>query len=59
VPAPDGKAESAIPSGDGVPAAGEEPENDVSAPTPAPAEPEPERRGWIASLLGRLSGGKK
>ena len=57
--APETTDSSAIPSGDGVPVAGDEPEIEVSAPTPAPPEAEPERRGWISSLLGRLSGGKK
>jgi PPM family protein phosphatase len=57
--APEATDSSAIPSGDGVPLAGDEPEIEVSAPTPAPPEAEPERRGWISSLLGRLSGGKK
>jgi serine/threonine protein phosphatase PrpC len=42
---------------DGAPLIDDEPEIEVSGPTEAPAaaDGEPERRGWISSLLGRLS----
>ncbi len=45
-------------AGDGVPTSAsddDEPEIELSGPTDAPASAEPERRGWISSLLGRLS----
>jgi serine/threonine protein phosphatase PrpC len=46
-----------VPTGDGAPSADDEPDIEVSGPTDAtPAsDGEPERRGWISSLLGRLS----
>jgi serine/threonine protein phosphatase PrpC len=42
---------------DGAPLADDEPEIEVSGPTETPetTDGEPERRGWISSLLGRLS----
>jgi hypothetical protein len=42
---------------DGAPLVDDEPEIEVSGPSEAPAatDGEPERRGWISSLLGRLS----